>query len=615
MTEHRNPPGRVEVDPVRGLLIGGCSAAELARRYGTPLLVVDEDALRARCREYVTAFNERWPTTVAYAAKAFMSRSMVRLVLDEGLDLDVASSGELRHALAAGAPAARVTVHGHYKTDEEIGLAVGQEAGCVVVDSPDEVEPIRRAARRRGGRQAVMVRVNPAVAIATNDKYRTGGADSKFGLGLRSGEALSCVERLLGAEEVDLLGVHYHLGSQIREPGPHLEALARIGRWLAHVHQRTGWRPSRIVAGGGMAVRYLAGEPAAPTPREWAEALVPALRRHVAPHCAPGMRFGIEPGRSIAAEAGTTLYTVGPVRRVDLGEAGTRRYLNVDGGLSDNPRPTMYGARHEVVHVTRSLAEATTSYEVMGKHCETDLLFGDVLLPETRRGDLLAVLCTGAYTYAQASTYNRFPRPAVVFVSGGRARLSLRRETDSDLATCEADQPPPVIAEVRRAGLTFQLGDAATVPRLEPVWREFHERVSRFGTKLGDLRPRCDIWDATARMYTRELAAGTGLLTVAEDHSGTVQGFAFGHDTAPFAFWVGYDRVIELDDVVVGRASRRPGVVHGLLDLFDAHARARGYTACRGLVLNEDNAVQRFWQTRGFRPAMGLFVRPLGGAA
>ncbi|GAA2340081.1 diaminopimelate decarboxylase [Dactylosporangium salmoneum] len=414
------------------LRIGGCSAVELAREHGTPLYVYDEDGLRRHCRDYRTALAAAWPrTTVAYAVKAFGAAAMLRLAVEEGLDLDVASVGELATARHARVPGERITFHGVAKRPEELAAAVRAGVGTVAVDAVDEVADLIDACRSAGARQRVLLRVNPGTDVATDARYRTSGDETKFGLPIADGSARAALRAALASPSLIVEGVHFHLGSQLMTAGPYVDAMHRVAAFLDRDAQ--GWRPARIVLGGGMGVRYGPGAQA-PTPAEWAAALVPPFAELLAPRCADGVSLGIEPGRSVVAAHGWTLYRVGAVKpRSTPGEAT----VVVDGGLSDNPRPLMYSATHEVLAAAAPAAAATLLAHVYGRHCETDLLFPAVALPGLRRGDVLAVRATGAYTHSMASNYNRFPRSAVVFARDGVSRVVVRRETAEDLLRAE----------------------------------------------------------------------------------------------------------------------------------------------------------------------------------
>jgi diaminopimelate decarboxylase len=408
--------------------IGGCDAVTLARRYGTPLYAYDEDGLRRTCRGYLSAFRAAWPrVSVAYACKAFATSAMLHLASEEGLGVDVMSPGELSLAGRAGVPPAAITYHGVAKTAAEIGQAVAAQAGHVVIDSLEEGAHSGGGAAGRGRRQPVLARINPGVGVATDPKYCASGGQSKFGLGIGHGMARRAVLAALASPHLRLDGIHFHLGSQIMDSRPYVQAMEVTAAFLAGLPQ---WRPSMVVVGGGMGVRYGDG-PAAPSPADWAGAIAGSFSHLLAPACAPDVILGIEPGRSVVAGHGRTLYTVGAVKR-DSGRPGEATVV-VDGGLSDNPRPLMYSAVHEVVPASAAPGQATETARIYGRHCETDLLFDGVTLPRTSRGDVLVVKDTGAYTYCMASNYNRFARPPVVFARRGISRLAVRRETLDDV--------------------------------------------------------------------------------------------------------------------------------------------------------------------------------------
>jgi diaminopimelate decarboxylase len=358
---------------------------------------------------------------------------MLRTAHEQGLGIDVVSLGELVLALRAGIPANTITFHGAAKTDDELATAVRAQVGHLVIDDTEEVEALIAVARRLDARPRVLLRINPGVAVSTDARYRTSGADCKFGMSLADGSAVRAARAALASQHLDIDGVHFHLGSQLMTAEPYAEAMAATATFIAEVGD---WAPHRIVVGGGMGVRYGDG-PAAPTPAQWANWLASAFRGRLAPVCAPEVALGIEPGRSVPAAHGTTLYTVGAVKpRSDRpGEA----IVIVDGGLSDNPRPLMYSATHPVRSVSARDGRSDAVVQIYGRHCETDLLFPDVTLPQPRRGDVLAVATTGAYVHCMASNYNRFTRPPVVFAEDGHSRLVVRRETPDDLCNTEVE--------------------------------------------------------------------------------------------------------------------------------------------------------------------------------
>jgi diaminopimelate decarboxylase len=407
----------------RGRLhVGGVDLVDLADVHGTPLFVYDEAHLRVRCREA----RDAWGEGVAYATKAFLCRAMAQLVAEEGLWIDVSTGGELHVALDAGVDPGRIVLHGNNKSEAELRRALEAGVARIVVDSFDEIGLLAGLTSGRRTRQQVMVRVTPGVEAHTHEFVRTGQEDSKFGFGLTSGAAADAVERLRGVPGVELVGVHAHIGSQV----------FRVASFAEEVEVLAGFfRPlglPELCVGGGLGVAYVAGE-VAPTMAQWAGAVRDASAAAGIP---PTTRLTAEPGRGIAAGAAITLYRVGTVK--DL--PGLRTYVAVDGGMSDNPRPVLYGSGYEAFLPRDVDAPRPRRVTVVGKHCESgDVLVADARVPaDLAVGDVLATPVTGAYGYAMASNYNKVPRPAVVFVADGSARVVVRRECDDDLVRLDA---------------------------------------------------------------------------------------------------------------------------------------------------------------------------------
>jgi diaminopimelate decarboxylase len=423
-TQTINPRGHLEV--------GGVDTLDLAERFGTPLYVIDEAALRERCREYVSAFRSQAPDTiVTFATKAFLCRAVATLATEEGLHLEAASVGELQMVLSGRAAVSNVTFHGNYKKDDELAFAVKAGVGLIAIDSFDEMRALSRVATAAGRKQRAVLRVAPGIDGHTLDAISTGRNDTKFGITVENGAALRAIEECIKLPGIELVGIHAHIGSQILTLDPY-ELLAEKMMELAKAaSQRTGWTPSLVILGGGLGIRYTE-EDRPPPVAELARTIVQSLRRAAQSRRLITPRIAVEPGRSLVGEFGLTLYRVGPVKEVPSGPDETRTYVAVDGGLSDNPRPLMYGARYPALLADRASEPATHSVRVSGRHCETDTLF-DVKLPLPRAGNVLAVLATGAYNHTMASNYNCFYRPPVVFVRKGDARLVVRRETDEDL--------------------------------------------------------------------------------------------------------------------------------------------------------------------------------------
>ena len=417
-------PDSAQIAADGSLSIGGCSVVELAERYGTPLFVYDEEHVRARCREAVRTFGT---DTVIYASKAFLCTAMAALVHEEGLLLDVATGGELYVALHAGVPADRCVLHGNNKSEDELRMALTAGADSqkrpgvrhVVVDSFDEIE--RLVTLRREGLPVprVMIRVTPGIHAHTHDYIATGQDDSKFGFNLANGDAERAVEAVRTSGCGELIGLHCHIGSNVFA----VESFARAAATMTTFARRFGL--PELTMGGGLGVAYTASEEA-PTITSWGSAILDA--------CSAGglqARVSVEPGRSIVASAAVTVYRIGTIKRIE----GIRTYVGVDGGMSDNPRPVLYGSGYEAFKVSEVSAARTMQARIVGKHCESgDVLIFDADVPDSLAvGDLLATPVTGAYGHSMASNYNKVPRPAVVFAGSGSARLVVRRETYDDL--------------------------------------------------------------------------------------------------------------------------------------------------------------------------------------
>ncbi|MCX4803319.1 diaminopimelate decarboxylase [Streptomyces sp. NBC_01214] len=410
--------------PHGGLAVGGVPLAEIADRFDTPAYVLDEGEVRGRCRTYRDAFPD---ADVLYAAKAFLCRAMVRWVHEEGLGLDVCSAGELELAVTSGFPPKRIVLHGNAKSPRDLEAALRLGVGRIVIDSPSEIARIA-AAVGPGGRQKVMVRVVPGVSAGGHDKIRTGTDDQKFGLSLTDGGAQHAVKRILGQPQLELTGLHCHIGSQITEVKPYLVALRRMVGLMARIRDAYGVVLPELDMGGGHGIAYRPGEPALDL-----TALARRLRAELIEGCAAARltapRLLIEPGRAVVGPAGVALYRVLAVKHT-----GDKVFVAVDGGMSDNPRPALYGVRYAPRLVSRTSAAEPRTTMVVGRHCEAgDVLATDVHLPgDIRPGDLLAVPVAGAYQLSMASGYNLVGRPAVVAVHEGTARLLVRRETLQD---------------------------------------------------------------------------------------------------------------------------------------------------------------------------------------
>ena len=403
------------------LWVGGCDVLELAAELGTPLFVYDEAHLAARCAEARAAFDDG----VAYAAKAFLCRAMARLAHRAGLCVDVASAGELHCALTAGVPAGRLVLHGNDKSEVELAAALEAGVGRIVVDGADDLARLARLAAGRQVPQPVLLRVTPGIEAHTHEFVRTGQEDTKFGASIASGEASRLIEAIAGEAHLVLVGLHAHIGSQVFDVGSLAEAARVLGAYFAPLGLE------ELCVGGGLGVPYVAGE-SAPSITEWGRAVRAAVTDA---GVAPNVRLTAEPGRAVVAAAAVTLYTVGAVKELP----GVRTYVAVNGGMSDNPRPVLYGSGYEAFLPRATDAPRRRAVRVVGKHCESgDVLVEDARLPaDVAVGDVLCTPVTGAYGYSMASTYNRVGRPAVAFVRDGTPRTVLRRETLDDLASLE----------------------------------------------------------------------------------------------------------------------------------------------------------------------------------
>ncbi|MCL6663672.1 diaminopimelate decarboxylase [Paenibacillus amylolyticus] len=422
--------GTSKINAQGHLEIGGVDATDLKEQFGTPLYVVDEQLVRERCREYMEAFRASGlGFQVAYASKAFCVMAMCALAAEEGLSLDVVSDGELFTALQAGFPAERIHFHGNNKTLEEIEMALDAEIGCFVVDNFNELHLLQAVAADKNRKVNILLRVTPGVEAHTHEYISTGQTDSKFGFDIGNGTAFEAIDLASKQSNLVLLGVHSHIGSQIFEVEGFQMAVQRVAEFAASVYERLNVAFKVVNLGGGFGIRYIDGD----TPLEVAQyvkAITDAVKNHFAQIGYAVPEIWVEPGRSIVGEAGTTLYTVGTSKDIP----GVRKYVAVDGGMTDNPRPALYESKYEAVLANRANEATQETVSVAGKCCESgDMLIWDLDLPKVESGDLLAVACTGAYNYSMASNYNRIRRPAVVFVKDGQGDVVVRRETYQDI--------------------------------------------------------------------------------------------------------------------------------------------------------------------------------------
>ena len=420
-------PRTARRDAAGVLTVGGLPVTELARRFGTPVYVLDEADFRARCRDFVEAFGD---ADIFYAGKAFICKAVVRMLAEEGMFLDVCTGGELAVALAGGMPPERIGLHGNNKSVAELTRAVEAGVGRIVVDSFQEIDRLTTIARERGVRPRVMVRVTVGVEAHTHEYIATAHEDQKFGFSLSGGAAREAVERILADDVLELRGLHSHIGSQIFDTDAFEVAAKRVLGLQADIRSTYGIEPPELDLGGGFGIAYTSQD----DPRRPAE-LADALRRIVKEDCdALGLavpRLSFEPGRAVVGPTMFTLYEIGTVKDVD----GIRTYVSVDGGMSDNIRTALYDASYSATVAGRASTAPPMLARVVGKHCESgDIVVKDEFLPaDVQPGDLLAVPGTGAYCRSMASNYNHVPRPPVVAVCDGTARVIVRRETEDDL--------------------------------------------------------------------------------------------------------------------------------------------------------------------------------------
>ena len=409
--------------------VGGCDLIDLARAHGTPLYVYDEETVRQKCREYRAAMGSAGQ--VLYSAKAFASPQFLRVIAEEGLGLDVVSAGELHAALKSGFPSDRIHFLGNNKSWEDIDAAY-RAGATIVIDGFQEFGVLARVVPS-GARAPVMLRISPGVKPDTHDHIATGQLDSKFGFSIESGAARKAVEQALAQPNLDLVGLHSHIGSQIFALGAYEKAMAIMLDLLVQLRRELSYEPRKLGAGGGLGIAYTTHDDP-PTPRQFVETIRHALAAGCASRDLDVPELVIEPGRSIAGPAGMALYTVGSIKDIP----GVRRYVAVDGGMGDNIRPKLYGARYEAFLASGPEDPADAKVTIAGKYCEsTDILISDIEMPALNTGDVIAIPAAGAYCLAMASNYNGMPRPEVVMVRDGEARVMRRRETLDDLLAAE----------------------------------------------------------------------------------------------------------------------------------------------------------------------------------
>ncbi|MFD2445915.1 diaminopimelate decarboxylase [Bacillus sp. CGMCC 1.16607] len=422
--------GTAKINHLRHLEIGGVDTVELVQKYGTPLYVYDVALIRERARGFKNTFEQLGiKAQVAYASKAFSTIAMVQLVNEEGLSLDVVSGGELYTAIKAEFPTERIHFHGNNKSIEELEMALNYEIGCIVVDNFFELENLIQLCEQKNKKTKILLRVTPGIEAHTHDYILTGQEDSKFGFDLQNGQAEQALKTALKYECLEVLGVHCHIGSQIFDTTGFILAAKKIFEKLNDWKQSFGYTSAVLNLGGGFGIRYTSEDEPIPASR-YVEEIISEVKNQVEKFKMELPEIWIEPGRSLVGDAGTTLYQIGSQKEVP----NVRKYVAVDGGMSDNIRPALYQAKYEAVLANRPLDQIAEKVSIAGKCCESgDMLIWDLPLPKPENNDVLAVFCTGAYGYSMANNYNRLARPPVVFVENGTAQLVVKRETFEDL--------------------------------------------------------------------------------------------------------------------------------------------------------------------------------------
>jgi len=423
-------PLTAEVNHQGHLRVGGCDVVDLVKEYGTPLYLFDEFTIRCKCREFKSEFSKRYPDTlVSYASKAFLNRALALILNQEALALDVVSGGELSIAHSVEFPLAEIYFHGNNKTPEELKLALNWDTGRVVVDNFYELELLDKLAAERKTRQDILLRITPGVDPHTHQYITTGTLDSKFGFPLAAGQAEQAVKQAMSTANLNLLGLHFHLGSLIFETKPYELAIELVLRFAREMKEKFSFQLSELSVGGGFAAQYTL-DSKVPAIADYAQAITSKLNSLISLLELAHPRLVIEPGRAIVGQAGVALYTVGAIKEIP----GVRKYICIDGGMSDNIRPALYGARYEALVADKALQAEQSLVTIAGKLCESaDILITDVKLAPVSPGDVIAMPVCGAYSIPMSSNYNVLPRPAIVMTDNGKARLTRRRESYQDL--------------------------------------------------------------------------------------------------------------------------------------------------------------------------------------
>lgn len=425
----------ISVNAKGHLTFAGYDTTDLAQKYGTPLYLMDEDKIREHIRDYKTAFEKYFPqgSMPEFASKSFSCKQIYRIMAEEQMNIDVVSCGEIYTAATAGFPMERSFFHGNNKSDGDIRFAIDNKVGFFVADSMDEICAISRIAKQNGITQKILLRVTPGIDTHTHQKISTGNVDSKFGIAISTGQAIEAVKEILKTENISLCGFHCHIGSQIFESEPFITAASIMLEFIKQVKTELNYTAEMLNLGGGFGVRYLESQPEISYIEKIRE-VATAINEQCSALGIKVPKIAMEPGRSIVADAGMTLYTVGSVKEI----TGYKNYVSVDGGMTDNPRYTLYEAPYTVMLASRANAKADFVATVAGRCCESgDIIQENVNLPKPKRNEILAVLTTGAYNYSMASNYNRVPRPPVVMLNKNGDYVAIKRETFEDICSLD----------------------------------------------------------------------------------------------------------------------------------------------------------------------------------
>ena len=424
-------PLTAEVNTKEHLVIGGCDTVELATELGTPLYVYDEVTLREKCAEFKREFTNRYPTTINYSCKAFINKAVLKLFAEEGLGLDVVSGGEIGYARAFGFPMEKIDFPGNNKSAEELTLALESGVGHIVVDNLYELDLLGKITGQRERRQKILLRVTPGVDSGTHRYETTGNSDSKFGIPMAT--AGKAVGKALSMPEIEVTGLHFHIGSQVKDTEPYIQAIGIILDFAVEMNKKYGFELQELSVGGGYAHRYTMNE-MVPSVSEYADAITGTLLKKCSELGITPPHLIIEPGRAMVAGAGVALYTTGVIKDIP----GIRRYVSIDGGMGDNVLPAFYQVKFEAVAAAAMSSAGTELVTICGKYCESsDILIRDLALPEMSAGDIIAIPGCGAYNLTESTNYNMSFKPAVVMVKNGEVRLIRRRETLDDLTRCD----------------------------------------------------------------------------------------------------------------------------------------------------------------------------------